>query len=776
MSDKQTIGELVYKISGDMDGLKTELKKSETAVQDIGKKLEDTDKKTKSFGDSLKNLAKFAGLAYLAKLAVDFGKASLQAYANAQQSAIQFNNAQQNVAGTTKEQINSMNDYVKALEDKTSVDDKTIRQGAQILAQDQIKIENQKKLLGGIVDLAVANAKANGGEIDVAGTAKAVGRVVATGDAGILTRQNVVIDPKTAKALAETGDQAKRTALLMQVLDENAKGAGEALGNSFQGKINKAKDVMEDLQVAVGKGLSVALSVLGGELADTVADFGITADGGNKFGVAMTFVAGVLGFVINTIKLLGLGLVSAGNILYQTGKITFAFGKDVIGVFKQVGSAITSIGTAMKKVLSGDFGEAVDAIKNGFDFSDTFENSSKAVDGLLASNEKLANQMLSTTKNMGDNIKTMADAKTVYEETAKAQDALTEAKDASNKVQAQETALTQSQEDALKKLSEASDNYKQKFLDVIQSIKENVASLNDDLKKSFKKFNDDFKSSISDSGNLVDIFVDAEEKIKSLKKEIGKADAGTDTSDLRDQLAEQQRIIQSRADYEKRQADTIAEIKKKLTDAGIDADKEGLTALTNVTALKDQIKREEELRALDAFAREEALQKEKLLLLTDTLIAEVTAIREKITQQEALELELSTFLKTQLNLRKADVDAFASNAIAKYGQMANALRSAISLQQQLQNMQGGTAKKQFASGGFVGSDGGEVHPGEFVIPANMVRGFPGLVSQLEDVRRGGGNTNNSTINAPINVQANGMGDRLDASAVAKEIAWELGKL
>jgi hypothetical protein len=58
----------------------------------------------------------------------------------------------------------------------------------------------------------------------------------------------------------------------------------------------------------------------------------------------------------------------------------------------------------------------------------------------------------------------------------------------------------------------------------------------------------------------------------------------------------------------------------------------------------------------------------------------------------------------------------------------------------------------------------------------MVRGFPGLVSQLEDVRRGGGNTNNSTINAPINVQANGMGDRLDASAVAKEIAWELGKL
>jgi len=775
MSDqKQTVGELVYKISGDASGLSGELKKADKAVEETGKQMEKTGKHTSDFADKLKGLAKIAGFAFLAKLAVDFGKASLQAFANAQQSAIQFNNAQQNVAGTTKEQIKEMEEYVKSLEDKTTVDDKSIRQGAQILAQDQIKIENQKKLLAGIVDISVANAKSNGGEIDVAGTATAIGRSVATGNLGALTRQNIVgIDDATAKTF-ELGNQAERTAILVKLMADNGKGAGDAYGASFQGKVNKAKDTIEDLQVAIGEGLAVALTVLAGGLSDTVAGFGITEEGTNKFGVAMTYVAGVVGFVINTIKLLGLGLVSAGNILFQTSKITIAFGKDVIGVFKQVGSAITSIGTAMKQVLSGDFGDAVDTIKNGFDFSDTLAKSSEAVDGLLDSNQKLADQMLTTTKNMGDNIQTMADAKNVYEQTAKAQKELTEAKDATAKAQAKETALTQAQEEALKKLGEASDGYKQKFLDIIDSIKENVLQLNADLKKSFDKFNEDIKDTISDSSSLVDIFVDAEEKVKELKKEIASADAGDDTSDLREQLKEQQAIIKSRQDYEERQAETLAEIRKKLTDAGIDADKEGLSALTQVTSLKDQIKREEELRALDAFAREEELQREKLFLLTEGLIAEVTALREKITQQEALELELTTFLKTQLTLRKADVDAFASNAIAKYGEMAKALQSAISLQARLQSMQGGSSKKQFASGGFVGSDGGEVHPGEFVMPANMVRMMPGLVSQLEDMRKGGV-TNNSTINAPVTVNAQ-MNDGLDAGAVGKEIAWQLGRM
>lgn len=775
MANKQTVGELVYKISGDMDSLKAELKKSETAVNDLKGSMEKGEKATGSFAASMKKLATGLGLAFLAKLMFDFGKASLQAYANAQQSAIQFNNAQQNVAGTTKEQIESMNEYVEALERKTTVDDKSIRQGAQILAQDQISIENQKKILGGIVDIAVANAKSNGGEIDVSGTAKAVGRAVVTGDAGILTRQNIIIDPKTSKALKDTADQTERAAILMKVLEENGKGAGEALGNSFQGSINRAKDTVEDLQVAVGKGLSVALTVLSNGLSDTVSGFGIASDGTNKFGTAMVYVAGLVNFVINTLKLMGISLLQTGNGLVQLAKVSFNFGKDVIGIFKQVGSAISSIGEAMVNVLSGDFKEAKDALKAGFDFSGTFDNSKKALDEATESAGKLQDQFNKTTKDLGSNIETMANAGAVYKEVAAQQDALTQAKDATAKAQAKETALTEAQEEALKKLGEESDNYKQKFLDIVDSIKEAVSKLNEDLRKSFESFNKDVREQFTGTNEeLVGIFVDAEERVKELKKQISKSDG--DTSDLQEELRDQERILKSRKDFEERQAETISLIKQKLTDAGIDAEKEGLDALTNITSLKEQIKKEEALRELDEFARAEALQKEKLLALTDNLIAEVTAVREKIAQQEALEAELTAFLKTQLTLRKAEVDSFAANAIAKYGAMANSLRSAISLQSQLNSLRDNPTsgkKKQFATGGFVGSDGGEVHPGEYVIPAHMVRAMSGLVASIENARSTGGST--TSINAPVTVNAS-MNDRLDASSVGREIAWEIGRI
>lgn len=780
-NQKQTVGELVYKITAENSSFKTELKKTETAVKDVGKEMEKSAEKTEGFSGSMKKLATGLGLAYLAKLALDFGKASLQAYANAQQSIIQFNNAQQNVAGSTKEQIESLNEYIGLLEDKTTVDDKSIRQASQILAQDQIKIENQKKLLGGIVDIAVANSKSNGGEIDVTGTAVAIGRSIATGDVGALTRQNIVgIDETTVKTF-KLGTEAERTAILMKLMADNGKGAAEAYGNSFQGKLNKAKDTVEDLQVAVGKGLSTALVVLTGGLSDTIGGLKIATDGTSKLGTAFVYVAGLANFMINAIKLIGISLLQTGNGFVQFVRIALGFGLDVVGIFGKVRTAIISIGSAMKDVLTGNFTGALDTLKEGFDFTGTFDRTSKAFAGATESAGKLQEQFVKTTKDIGTNLNVMVNAKEVYKDAAATQDALTKAKDSTAKAQAKETALTDAQKDALKKLEEASDQYKNKFLDVVESIKQAVVGLNNDLKKSFSKFNEDISKDLKDgSEELVKIYVDAEQKVKDLKKQLTEV-TGSDASDnkqradINAQIAEQQKVIDSRVDYEKRQAQVLTDIKKKLADAGIDAEQSGLTALNTVVDLKAQIKAEEDLRALGEFAKQEELNNQKLFALTEQLIAEVTLTREKITKQEELEAELTDFLKLHNKIRKADVDAFANAAIAKYGEMAKALQSAISLQSQLNNLAGnatGAPKQQFAVGGYVGSKGGEVHPGEYVIPASMVRDMSGLVSQLENARSGGSTT---SISAPINIQAN-MSDRLDAGTVAKEIAWELGRM
>ena len=106
------VGQLFYSIVAKFDdSFNSNIKKAETNVKALGKEMDKSEKKSKSFSDSLSTFAKAAGLAVLAKLVFDFGKASVQAFSNAQQSLIQFNNAQQNLAGTTKEQINDLNEY-----------------------------------------------------------------------------------------------------------------------------------------------------------------------------------------------------------------------------------------------------------------------------------------------------------------------------------------------------------------------------------------------------------------------------------------------------------------------------------------------------------------------------------------------------------------------------------------------------------------------------------------------------------------------------------------
>ena len=173
---------------------------------------------------------------------------------------------------------------------------------------------------------------------------------MATGELGALTRQNIVgIDASTA-SLFKLGKEAERTAIMAKLLEENGKGAGEALGNSFQGKINRAKDTVEDLQVAIGKGLTTSMTVFTNGLSDTIGGLGDMEKGTNKLGVAFVYIAGLVNFMINTFKLFGIMILKVGVGLGDFAKISYGFAKDVIGVFGQVGKAINSISEAMVDV------------------------------------------------------------------------------------------------------------------------------------------------------------------------------------------------------------------------------------------------------------------------------------------------------------------------------------------------------------------------------------------------------------------------------------------
>jgi len=770
MSAKQTVGELVYKITGDADNLKTELKKAEDSVGKLDSSMQKGAKTTSTFSDSFKKIATGLGLVYLAKLAMDFGKASLQAFADAQNSAIQYNNAEKNVAGTTKQSVDALNEYILLLEKKTSVDDKTIRQGAQILAQDQISIENQKKLLAGIVDLAVANSKANGGEIDVAGTAKAVGRVISTGDTGVLTRQNVVVDPKTADAIKNTGDQAERTAQIMKILDENAKGAGEALGNSFQGTINRAKDKIEDLQVAVGKGLSVALTVLSNGLSDTIGGFGITADGTNKLGTAFVWLAGLINFVANTLKLLGLGLFSYGNILVQEAKITWGFGKDVIGIFGKVGDAIKSIGSAMVDVLTGKFGKARDDLKAGFDFSGAFNNSQKAMDEAGKSFTNVNDKIVNTTKDMGSNLETMANAGQVYKDVADKQDALAEATASANKATKAQAELT---DDAKKSIADLRD----KVLDLKNKSDDLAQTLAGKLTDAIKKFVDDTKSIVTDgSKELADIVIKAETDLAQAQKDLIKEQAkSTDDQNadtiqkLKDTIAEKQKILASSAQFQTDLTTKIADLQKQAdqatlsssteTDpskkAGFDARAQGIigeiSALNGFKDLDKQIADARITAGQDEFKQAEITTFGKLDLATKLFIDETSKLREKEAIAQEVEKSITDFYKTQTALRQKTLDAFATSSIATLKTIGDEAKSALDALN------------------AVRSAGAQIDN-----PVNPLSSSTPATGST--TANGGGTTNNSkTVNAPITVNAT-VKDGTDPAQIARDLAWQLSHL
>jgi len=295
-------------------------------------------------------------------------------------------------------------------------------------------------------------------------------------------------------------------------------------------------------------------------------------------------------------------------------------------------------------------------------------------------------------------------------------------------------------------------------------------ALREELGDGFKKFADDLQGSLNDSNKgLAGIVIGAEEEIARLKREIKNQDDRERRKELKEELKAQQEILDESVGFEERRAERLLGIREKLAEAGIGSGE--IDNLLQTQSLEEEIAEQRRVASLNEFQRFEEEQTRKLIAITDQFIQERALLEAKIEQQTALEAELTTFLLDQNAVRSTAVDEFANKAIAKYGEIASSLRSAISLQSQLNSLRSGGGREQFHDGGYVGAKGGEVHAGEYVIPANMVRRFGSQVSQLESERRGG-TTNNRNVNAPININAT-MNDEMDFRAISSELAWEL---
>ena len=158
------------------------------------------------------------------------------------------------------------------------------------------------------------------------------------------------------------------------------------------------------------------------------------------------------------------------------------------------------------------------------------------------------------------------------------------------------------------------------------------------------------------------------------------------------------------------------------------------------------------------------------MTLANNFIIETELTKNKIEAQKDLEQDLTDFLVDTTEVRIDEVERWANETITRHGKVAQSLRNLISLQSQVSGV---TGQDQFAEGGFVGAGGGQVHAGEFVIPANLVSRFSGLVGKLENVRTGGSSGSSQvTNNTPITINPT-LENELDFRALGRELAFEL---
>lgn len=743
MAQKKVVGDLVYNVKGDATGFGTVITKAENQIKRLKRTMDSTKNSFSNIGKSIfsvKNaiggfIAGFAGrgLYNIAKAGAQYD--SLTQSFTRLSSSMEINGEEalstlrKFSAGTisNSDLIQSANRAMVLGVAKSTEEFGTLMQVARIRAADMGLSTTQA-----FNDIVTGIGRSSPLILD---------------NLGIVIKQNEAYE-RYAESLNKTSaaltDNEKREALKFAVL-EDAKKQIKEVGEvtvSYSERLQQAETFVQNLRDGIGRALLPAFASL------------LDATGSQNTSFLQT---------TEQVNDLGKEFYRAGQVVIGLGRVFKVFFKSV-----KVGMSVLVAGVAggYKSILGAtkSLKEALGADTSGIEKSiadvDLFlgalaENTKESVNGMVDDSEKVFEAFSEAYD--PKNYKGLSDGQMAAMISG-----------GSGSVAAAASEAGKEAEEAAKKF----EDFQKQMIGVVDSSREAQKALGEELTGAFKEFGDNLTANAEETAEgLASIFLSAEKQIADLKKE----SRGTDDSDrrkeIRKEIKAQEEILNERKKFEERDAERVAAIRERLEAAGINAAEAGVDNLLTVRDLEAEIQEQRRLADLNAFELFEAEQVKKREALVTALIDEVTIINEKIEKQKALEMEVTAFVLSQNELREDSVRSFADSAIAKYGEMASSLRSAISLQQRLNSLR--SNPRQFHDGGHVDARGGEVHAGEYVIPAKMASKYRGLISNLESERRGGTSVNNSrTVNAPININAN-VRDEVDFRAISSALAWEL---
>lgn len=655
MSDQLTVGELVYKISGDMDNLKTELKKAESQIGQLEKSMNSASASTDGMAKRLTGAAT-AVKAFIAGFAIkqvlDFAQSAVEGASAQFEQQTRLYNLLRTSRNASDEQIKGLLDQASALEQVGVVSKEvTIAAQAQFATFD-LSADAIKRLTPAFLDYLTAEKGVTASQEDAKSMATALAQAL-QGNYAALSKSGFILDEATKKTI-EFGNETERTQAIVEVLNSTYENYNEALGKTFLGTQVRAQRIIGDFKDDLGfalmpaiQSISEAFIGMATELAGTSEQFQAGEGRINAWGKTLyqgaQFVIGA-GVIL---KGLAQDVFNLGKILIAGGKVVFAFfqdfgdGASAVGKkwFNFASATISNAGAISKGIVKAAnpiltaIGAIFKAIGKPIDFTplkEGFDSMVNEVKGQLVQmvdsevNEKLP-KTVEAMKELGDAWSDVAwktgDAvkeaqayfdkgnsgegfKPVTAEALKAWDAMNKVGEAGGNAAAGTKKAKDAAEEAAKKLEQ----FQQKLLGIIDSSKKTQESLGQDLVKAFKGFGDGITENIDATvTSLAQIVVGAEQKIKDLNGSI--ADEQKELND---------KLVKERADLAEKimfmtDKDADISIAKARKDSNEKQAEWQAESDARLATLRDQIAKEEEiLKTREGFEERQAARIEEI--------------------------------------------------------------------------------------------------------------------------------------------------------------------
>jgi len=549
------------------------------------------------------------------------------------------------------------------------------------------------------------------------------------GDVSDATLQTYLLTNGIAGTVTQMSQQEKRL-LRVEVLMAQTEVVANDFANTSDSLANQQRILtarFKDASGQIGTAFLPAISNVLKAFVDTKSEAKDNSEAMDSFGRTLFRVSNVVIVLGATISNLGAATKIAWNVLQNN--------------FISGGAVVLK---AMQLVMKG------------------LGKDTETIDGAI---ENLADQATKNFQDMGDAIKTMGN------NNEKIQEAMGQIWNPTNYVAIDNTSkavagldteietldtTTQDASEAMAKAKDEMDGWRESLLGARDEAKETAKTMNDELTDSFEKFGGAIKDNLAETNSgLADIVIGAEAKRKELKDLLKNTDDKDERRGIKDELKEVKEIFDAEKKFEERRADELLAIRTQLEEAGIDASKLGLETLQSTRTLEEEIEEKRRVAGLDDFTRFKEQQSAKLQTIVTNFIKETNLLQAKIDTQKQFEADLTDFLSTELTNRQSDIDAFASVAIARYGDVASSIENLISQQARLAEI------PNLVSSGLASGQGISLPTG-------------GALNNVAGGQNSTTNTVNNNVSPTVNI-AGSADQNLSATELSAILGYELSK-